>query len=150
MPEELTKAARELSEDIQNLGPTLERHRQTVLKADRRSKAGVIAGIIGITVAIFALFIAADVHDLQRSVAADSASARVASCVQFNVQREQTRAAMKLALASLAPPAANQTDQQRTALETYSKAVDLGLPYRDCSPAGIEAYFQSPPKDPAK
>lgn len=134
----------------------MERHRQTVLRADRRSKAGIIFGIIGVTVAIIATIYAIsardtsrDVKELNEAVIADRADARVAACVQYNVQRDEVRRAVKDALVALAPPSQPLTPAQREVVDRYAAEVDAKLPYRDCTPAGLDAYFKNPPTDPA-
>ena len=148
---------------IDHLSDDLDAHKALITGADKRSKYAKAAALIGLMVGVLGIAVGAagigygrqaqhtadDLKALQDSANADRAANTLSSCIQFNVQRAETRAAMKLALASLAPPVANQTEQQRAALETYSKSVDLGLPYRDCSASGIAAYFKSPPKDPA-
>lgn len=148
---------------IDHLSDDLEDHKEVLVAADKRSRyarraaiIGIVAGIVGVGVGVWGISVGAraqntadDVNHLTAQSDAEREANKVSSCVQFNVQRKETREAMKLALTSLAPPEANRTEQQRAALETYNKSVDLGLPYRDCSSAGIAAYFKSPPRDPA-
>lgn len=134
----------------------MEHHRVAVEKANRRSKAGIIAGIVGITVGIASTLYALnahdtanDVRDLQEQYQADSAQARLSGCIQYNVQRFEIRVAVKDALLALAPPGTPLSDSQKATLERYNGEVDAKLPYRDCSPAGLEQYFKRPPEDPA-
>jgi hypothetical protein len=138
----------------ERLSGELAAHKRQLAVTDKRAKyakaasiVGMFVGIIGIAVGVQAWSTAHDLDQLVETRQRETTEARISSCVQFNVQRAETRAAMKLALGSLVPTTA--TEQQRLALETYGKSVDLGLPYRNCSPEGIEAYFKSPPKDPA-
>lgn len=140
----------ELSQDIRDLAPAMERHRQTVLRADRRSKAGIIFGIIGVSVAVVATIYAIDARDLQQEYERDQANNRVSACIQFNAQRNEIRQALKDALIALAPPDRPLTPTQQATVDRYAAEVDLKLPYRDCSPAGLEAYFKAPPADPAE
>lgn len=102
---------------------------------------GLIVGGIGVKAA-------AEANDNAEQIEADRAQALSSGCIQYNVQRAQTRAALKLSLRALAPPG-DLTPAQQAALDGYGRAVDEQLPFRDCSPAGIDAYYREPPKDPA-
>lgn len=132
---------------IDHLSDDLDAHKVALIGTDKRSRAARLAAIVGIVVAVIGITVGATgiIYGVKRN---DERSAQIiAACSQSNAQRAEIRDAMKLALASLAPP--TLTEQQRASLDTYNKSVDLRLPYRDCSPAGIDAYFKSPPKDPA-
>lgn len=141
---------------IDSLESAFAVHKQALARAEKRTKyaksasiVGMLVGIVGVAVGVTAWGVADDVRELSADRQRETVEVRTSACVQFNVQRNEVRSTMKLALTSLAPPEAARTEAQRASLEVYSKAVDLGLPYRDCSPQGIEAYFKSPPKDPA-
>lgn len=156
MPEQLTQEARALRVDVRNLATTLEVHRQTVISANRRSKYAIIGMIVGIAVAVIATMYAAnarelstDVRGLQNAAAADTTQARTSACIQFNAQRAEIREAIKSSLFALVPPNVTPTPAQLATFDIYNRSVDAGLPYRDCSPAGLAAYFKSPPSDPA-
>lgn len=89
-----------------------------------------------------------DLSSFVSLVEADRAAARVSSCIQANATTESQRAAMVGALRALAPlgtlsPAAQES------LDKYEHEVEARLPYRDCSPAGLAAFFKDPPVDPA-
>jgi hypothetical protein len=154
MPQELARTAHELGQDLRDLTQAMTDHRRAVEKADQRSKAGIIAGIIGIMVGLLATIYAINadetadrVSDLQEQVAADQEEARHSACIQFNVQRNEVRGALKASLLTLAR--APITPEQQIIVDKYNTEVDESLPYRDCSEDGIAAYFKTPPKDPA-
>lgn len=109
---------------------------------------GLIVGGIGVKAAAEANRASDDLGAFVASTEVERASQRVAACVQFNVQRAETRGAMKLSLRALGPPGV-LTPEQMAVFEKYNAAVDLQLPFRDCSPAGLDAYYKSPPPDPA-
>lgn len=77
---------------------------------------------------------------------AATAEARVNSCLQYNDQERKGRAADKAqirVLTALASPE-NATAVARL-LVNYDHTVDVGHPLRDCTPAGIRQYLESPP-----
>lgn len=80
-----------------------------------------------------------------------TAEARLASCLQFNVQQQQARDGQKreirsllsLALAAVPTPDPARTKQFLDAvLPGYDKTVDSSFPDRDCSPQGIADYLK--------
>ena len=156
MPEDQLRIIAEgLRHDVQKLAPAMERHRVAVEKANRRSKIGVIVAIIGISVGSLGLFVgynaretADEVEMINNARAAEQQEVRVASCIQFNAQRNEVRAAVKDALLALVPPGTPLSETQQETVRRYNAEVDNKLPYRDCSPAGITEYFKKPPTDP--
>ncbi len=73
----------------------------------------------------------------------------MSACIQFNAQRAEIRAALKDSLVTLVPDPAAISENQRAQLDRYSTSVDAKLPFRDCTPSGLEQYFKNPPADPA-
>lgn len=72
------------------------------------------------------------------------------SCVQWNANQRNTREAIINGLVDtfrplVTPGKEAQLEQFAAALRTN---VEKQLPYRDCSPDGIEAFLRNPPPDP--
>lgn len=149
MPDNLTRAAEELRDDVRHLSDALEHHRVAVEKADSRAKVGICIGLVGVALVIAAIWLSLVTREDANDRADETARARVSSCAQFNVQRNEIRTAIKDALLALAPPGVPLTETQQATVARYAREVDAKLPYRDCSPAGIDAYFKAPPSDPA-
>lgn len=131
-----------------SLRDTRESLQRKIVRASTAVAIAVLAALLAIFVGYRSLEVARRVDREADGRAAENVTARIAACVQFNSQRAETRAAMKLSLASLLPAGQTVTEAQQKALDTYNGAVDDGLPFRDCSPSGIDAYFKFPPKDP--
>jgi hypothetical protein len=74
---------------------------------------------------------------------------RVVSCVRENVHIATLHAKLPEALLAFVPPGAELTPEQQAILDRYTLSVEDGFPFRDCSEAGIEAYYENPPVDPA-
>lgn len=72
-----------------------------------------------------------------------------ATCVATNVSRASIRDTVKDSLLALVPPGTALTADQQLRIDAYNERVDRGLPFRDCSPEGIEAYLSNQPPDPA-
>lgn len=73
----------------------------------------------------------------------------VGSCIQANVAIQKQREAMVTSLLALVPEGTVLRPDQQASIDRYRAAVAVQLPYRDCSPAGIEAFLRNPPTDPA-
>lgn len=159
-PEQVDK----LIKTIGSLELELVAHKKVIVDSEKRSRYAKKAAVIGLGVAIMGIFVgllgysagnkaqktADDVSALTQDINEDRGSQVIAACVNYNVQRAEVRAALKLSLRALAPVSdAELTERQRELLAVYNAAVDAGLPFRDCSPAGIAKYFEEPPADPA-
>lgn len=119
---------------------------------------GVVWGLVGVVVSVavvatIAGITAVRVEGFVTEREDDRLSDRAAACIQFNVQRFETREVNKKSILTFAPDAqfdiAKLTGPQRALYDAYARVVNEGLPFRDCSVAGLDAYFKSPPKDPA-
>jgi hypothetical protein len=149
------QALNNLHAQLDDLGERVDRYAEQIR---RRTNVGIFLGSIAtliavmMTVAIFA--VVQDVDENEDSRTQDL----IAGCIHFNVQRQEVRQALKGGLLAIVPATAVHastadkiaalTDIQRAQYERYSAEVDLQLPYRDCSPAGIKQYFERPPVDP--
>lgn len=134
----------------------MEAHRRTVEKANRRSKAAIVGLIVALATAAAATVYAVKAHDLsldqvrlQEQFVIDRDAARIAACTNSNVEKLAVRLAVQRSLLTLARPGVPITPEQQTTIDAYNKAVNDGLPFRDCSPGGIAAYYRNPPSDPA-
>lgn len=72
-----------------------------------------------------------------------------ASCIAANVGRAAIRETVKDSLLALVPAGTVLDDEQELRIVLYNERVDAGLPFRDCSPTGIEAWLLDQPPDPA-
>lgn len=72
-----------------------------------------------------------------------------ATCIAANVAREAVRETIKDSLLALVPAGTVLDEEQELRIALYNERVDDGLPFRDCSPSGIEAWLQHQPPDPA-
>lgn len=73
----------------------------------------------------------------------------IATCVAANVARDAVRETIKDSLLALVDPETPLTEAQKLRIELYNERVNTGLPFRDCSPEGIEAFLENQPPDPA-
>lgn len=149
--------------DVENL-LTLERAKTKTLVRQREriitlALGGLLAGVVLLTGA--GLYLRAGV--VSNRATADRAAAAVrqveqdrversrGSCVQFNVNQHNTREAEIVGLVNtftpLVPP--DRQGQLEFFAASLRANVEILLPYRDCSDAGIEAFLKEPPSDPA-
>lgn len=70
-------------------------------------------------------------------------------CVRENLSIQADRNAFVGSILTFAEDPEHLDADQQLALANYADAVALAKPYRDCSEAGIAAYFDSLPDDPA-
>lgn len=143
-------------ESVDKLAVEIAAHKAQLTIADRRSRwartasmVGIVVGVVGIAVglggAVFGLAAQTTADDL-----ADSRrETQVSACVQQNVTTERVRVALVQSLLAILPPGQEPTDAQKLIVDRYTTQVEQALPYRSCSEAGIKAYFDHPPADPA-
>lgn len=131
-----------------SLTDTREALTRRIVRASLAVALALLAALGAVVIGARARATANDLSEFVSDVEADRAAARVSSCVQANATTESQRAAMVGALRALAPPGSLSPSGQ-AALDKYEDEVDARLPYRDCSPAGIAAFFKDPPVDPA-
>ena len=113
-------------------------------------------------IAVLAIYagIAATVASSKASDASEAATAltverdkalvadRFSICAQYNVQRSEVRAALKLSLRTLAGDPNDLNEREKQLADAYDASVDDALPFRDCSAPGITSYYRDPPPDP--
>lgn len=75
--------------------------------------------------------------------------ANTANCIAANVGRDAVREAVKDSLLALVPVGTVLDADQKARIALYNERVDAGLPFRDCSVAGIEKFLSVQPPDPA-
>lgn len=151
-PEELAHLMVKMDE----LGHEMAVHGAALKVTDRRSRwartvgtIGVIAGIIGGVVGAGGVLVGASARATAEDVADARREAQVGSCIQANVTTERSREALVNGLLAILPPGQEPTEKQQEIVDRYTKQVEEALPFRSCSPAGIEAYLRNPPADPA-
>jgi hypothetical protein len=148
--------ARDLITHIDQLQDELAVHRRMIASQGRRVNwvrrgmlAALVVAVLGVAVGAAGAITANDVSEQTAAIREVRETSRVGACIQANVLIAQTRAALKASLLALAPDPANLTERQQQLIDAYNASVDLQLPFRDCTPAGIDAYYEAPPADPA-
>lgn len=98
-----------------------------------------------------------------RETAESTADARYSACVNFNVEQWGDRESVlntalvtfglaepgDLSAADRAVIVAAQPPDVRARYAGVETQAAINNPYRDCSPSGIEAFYEQPPTDPA-
>lgn len=90
-------------------------------------------------------------NDAVAQVQTERNEAATATCIRFNIGQRNTREAIVQGITQAFQPLVAAGDQHK--LDDFSAALRASvttlLPYRDCSPAGIDAFAKNPPPDPA-
>lgn len=142
----------------------MEGLRDQLAAANRKSASaknvaliGIAVGVLGVAVGAGGLVYADNAHEtadavaeIQDRIIADRTEARIVSCIQQNVTTERTRNALVAGVSALAPENGAAPERLVAFIAQYTEAVEKALPYRRCDPKGIEAYFATPPGDPAR
>ena len=121
----------------------------------RRNFQAVCLAVLALAIVVACIAIYRNGDTIKENEASRQ-QARIASCKQYNVQMKETReGVVQIAVASLeglAGDPANLTDAELGLREQVvaraSATAEATFPYRDCSPEGLDAYFESPPPDP--
>lgn len=135
----------------------IEEVRDELHKANLRTR---ILKVVSVLLAIVLVVVGAAVYETRqatRTINTERAERTTIGCVRDNVETAGFRFALVTTLARsisvLAEDPDNLTAQEQAVLDVYTDAARdtaaEALPYRDCSPAGIEAWFSSTPIDPA-
>lgn len=151
-PSQLTRIEATLNNlvaQLTSVNGELRRVDQRTTSAKKAAAVGVIVGAVGVSVAIGALSYGLDARATAKDIVAARSEARVSSCVQQNITTERQRSALVGALLTFVPAGQTLTPSQQTAVDRYSAEVQRQLPFRDCTPTGIDAYLSAPPPDPA-
>lgn len=118
----------------------------------RRILLVAVLVLVDLLVSVLSVLALAEAYHQADARARDQQEARRGSCVQFNVDQQNKREAITggivEALRKLitTPEGSAFVDELEPVLR---ESVTSKLPYRDCSPAGIEAFLKKPPSDPA-
>lgn len=88
----------------------------------------------------------------------NTTEARKSACLNANVSQRQARTAAQLQINYLVYFTKNPTPAQQAQIQVflhgtdgksgYYKTIDDGLPFRDCSPAGIAAFYATASRGP--
>lgn len=113
--------------------------------------AAVIAAVIGLRYGHDARVTADQLSAQANELIAQRDEARVASCVNDNVRAVGQRLAFHNGLATAGHPGPDGKlpPNEQAVIDAYDAAVAGSLPFRDCSPAAVAAYYANPPADPA-
>lgn len=108
-----------------------------------------VALVIALGAGITALVLIGRVENVTQDLVRIRQENNVANCIAANVGRDAVRRAVEDSLLALVPAGTTLTPEQEARIELYNVRVETGLPFRDCSPEGIEAFLKNQPPDPA-
>lgn len=145
--EALLQRLRELRASEDALTDELVDFRPLVVRANHTARRAKIVAIIGVVVAVIGVIIGVGGWLAQRDANQSTDAARRAGCIQHNVQAKDVSEKLVNGLKAFFDDPANPTGEEQAALDVYAAATKPV--YRDCSKAGIEAYIDNPPADPA-
>ena len=108
--------------------------------------AGFLLGLLFVAFLALAAAIIAIIGVVQVGNIADEnteqrEAGEIADCKSFNERSLELRAVLKDSLFALVRPGQVLTAEQEAQIAAYNAKVDDGLPLRDCSEAGIDAYL---------
>lgn len=148
----------------QSVDGLTERQRLTDKAIEKKADSATVAKLaelyegkkwnrrIGVAAIVLALVVLALVvrlnSDRINQQNADRASRSYGSCVQFNVTQQNEREAIVGGIVETFRPLAADVARLEAFAADLRANVEQRLPYRDCSPAGIEAFLRDPPPDP--
>lgn len=135
---------------IDTLTVVLTEHRKELTSAKNVARTGVFVGIFGIMLAVLGVVVGFDGRDVAHDIVSNRTEARISSCIQTNVGIAGNREALISSILVFAQDPSHLNPQEQAIADAYRTVVESKLPYRDCSPAGIEIYYEDPPSDPAK
>lgn len=93
--------------------------------------------------------LAADLKSLVDQQAADRLRNSRGSCIQFNVDQKNKREAQVQGLVDTFRLFVTDTSKLDDFAAAYRARLEVLLPYRDCSDAGVDKFLKNPPPDPA-
>lgn len=127
----------------------LARLRVSVLKERRTLR---VLTIVAIIVGCVGIYLSVDARDALAVSEADRAEARVSACVQWNDQQHRSidgnKAQVRQVFTSLAAGEVLSPERQAQidrVFADHDQVIDESFPLRNCSPAGITAYFDDDP-----
>lgn len=136
----LLSSMHDLRAELSAFRPLLERANRTARRAKVAAAIGILVGVVGVVIGIGGWI--AQVNANQSTDAA-----RQAGCIQQNVQALEVSSKLVNGLKAFFDDPDNLTPQEQAALNVYEAATQPE--FRDCSEAGIKAYIENPPVDPA-
>lgn len=134
--------------------------RLALVTTDKRARwsrsvaiVGVVVGIVGGAVGLGGVAVGVSAGATADDLASSRREQQQSSCVQANLTTQRTREALIAGVSVLTQPdprrgANEQASVDRFVVE-YTRHVNSALPFRDCRPEGLTAYFENPPIDPA-
>jgi hypothetical protein len=126
----------------------IEELKPLVRRSNSRSKVGLFVGLIGVIVGAIGLLTAFYAREASKEIRSTRTESRIAACQQDNVLIASTRGAITDSILALAANPNELTSVEQLLYDAYAARVANGLPFWDCSPAGIVAYYENPPVDP--
>lgn len=136
-------------ETVDTLNKVLVSHRAELNKAKNVARSGVVVGIIGIIVGLIGGAVGFDGRSRAQDIVAARNEARISGCIQSNVATQGSREALASSILVFADDPNHLTPKEQIIADAYRSRVEHALPYRDCSPEGLDRYFDNPPADPA-
>lgn len=151
----------QLVDKLDELSRDIAAHKAALAVADRRSRwartaalVGILVGVLGVAVGIGGAIFGVNAQATADDIARERTDARAGACVQANVTTQRTRDALIAGVSVIDVPDPNRSPDRQQAIDrfiaNYTAHIEAALPYRDCSAAGIAAYFTHPPADPAR
>lgn len=143
----------ELAVEMKGLSGALKATDQKAKWAKRAATVGIAVGIIGCMVGVIGLVAGWKANDTADQLAQSRREGQISSCVQSNLTTERIRAALIQGVSVVSQPNPNRTEAEQASIDRfvteYTLRTNSALPYRDCTPRGIEIYYEHPPADPA-
>lgn len=151
--DELTGEMRNHEAELRLVDEELRVTRKRIKRAQKVATIGVVVGIIGVVVGIGGGIFGISAQTTADDLAESRRETQVSSCRQANETTKRTRDALIAGVSVLTAPNPTRTPNDQAAIDRfiveYQRHVDGALPFRDCSTAGIKAYYANPPVDPA-
>jgi hypothetical protein len=142
-----------LKDSVDGLTVQLKSVQDATMLIEKRRRKGrnIMTGCLVVLVLaiVSTVWGVSSVRDNVRENEANRAQARISACVQANVTTERQRAALVSSILTFADDPLNLSPGEQALLDRYTAEVEKQLPYRDCSPEGIDLYYEDPPADPA-
>jgi len=132
--------------------------------------AGAVCFCLALLVSAYALKVGSDTQDALKAVEEARFEARVSSCIQANKSTEGARLSQSATVLVFTEhfntliedgiteqelidfardPHPFLTEREKVLYDARVLVVNATLPYRDCSPEGLDEFFRDPPADPA-
>lgn len=142
----IEKALTNLDTPLQGVVDELRRVDSRSQSARQAAIVGIVGMCVGLAVAIGALWYGLDARATAQDIIAARSEARIGACESANLQLAGTREAIAGVFLVFAHPDASGAlpQPEQDLFDTIRTRVDSLLPDRDCSPAGIAAFYDHP------